>query len=192
VDGRGADRASLGDESKVRIRPRAPEDLDALVRVATRVREVDGYPVYLPDNDFQAFLTSPPSLAAWVAEVDGRVVGHVALNTESHAAAMARVREAGIAGRLGVVARLLVDPSVRRQGIGLRLLDQATVAARRLGGIPVLDVVATSTSAINLYRENGWKEVGRCRFEIPGEDPVEEIVFVLPTLAPDGALASAS
>lgn len=162
------------------VRARVAEDLDALVGVARRVRDLDGYPAFLPGGDFYRFLTRPESLAAWVAESDGSVVGHVALNSQSHPAAMAVVRDAGIAGEVGVVARLLVDPLARAQGIGALLLQEARVEAVRRGRIPVLDVVASSTPAIGLYLASGWKELGRCRFEISGHEPIEEIIFVHP------------
>ena len=87
----------------MRVRPRLSRDLEALVEVAARVRDRDGYPAYLPHDDFHGFLTTPAAVAAWVAEVDDTVVGHVALNFESHPAAMAVLRGAGIAGDLRVV-----------------------------------------------------------------------------------------
>jgi hypothetical protein len=68
---------------------------------------MDGYPAYLPGTDLHRFLTMPASVAAWVAEVDGSVVGHVALNSESHPGAMAVVRDSGIAGEADMVARSL-------------------------------------------------------------------------------------
>ena len=148
-----------------------------LVEVAKRVHESDGYPAYLPDNDFHRFLTRPTALAAWVVEIDGTVAGHVALNSESHPAAMAIVRDAGIGGEVGVVARLLVDPEVRRRGLGARLLEQARAEAARQDRTPVLDVVASATAAIGLYRANGWQELGRCKFEISEHEPIEEIIF---------------
>ena len=97
-------------------------------------------------------------MASWVAEVDNRVVGHVALHCESHPRAMETVRVSGITGELGVVARLMVDPSARRRGLGALLLEHARGDAVARGRVPVLDVVASATPAINLYVEQGWKE----------------------------------
>ena len=56
----------------VLIRTRTPHDMDDLVELATTVRAVDDYPVYLPDGDLVRFLTRPTPLAAWVAEAAGR------------------------------------------------------------------------------------------------------------------------
>jgi GNAT superfamily N-acetyltransferase len=172
--------AGVDKDRNVSVRPRLGQDLEALVEVAARVREVDGYPAYLSDNDFHGFLTRPAALAPWVAEVDGEVVGHVALSPESHPEAMAIVRKAGITGEIGVVGRLLVDPAVRRQGLGAHLLEKARDAAVRQSRVPVLDVVVSAAPAISLYRESGWEELGRCKFEVPGDAPIEEVIFGAP------------
>jgi GNAT superfamily N-acetyltransferase len=142
-----------------------------------RVRALDGYPVYLPDGDFHRFLTRPAPLASWVVEVDGSVVGHVALNSKSHPGAMEVIRTHGITGEVGVMARLLVDPLARNRGFGALLLDQARAEAFAMGRTPVLDVMSTARNAVSLYQATGWLEIGRCRFTPSDLSPVEEIVF---------------
>lgn len=162
------------------LRARRDDDLDPLVRIAADVRASDGYPPFLPGGDFHAFLTRPAPLDAWVAEVGGRVVGHVALNAETHPEAMAVVRDAGIPGSLGVIARLFVDRSVRRRGFGQQLLERAVEHAKAVGRMPVLDVHATALAALDLYRSAGWQELGRCAFTLPDVAPIGEVVFGLP------------
>lgn len=91
---------------------------------------------------------------------------------------------AGIAGNSGVVARLLVDPSARRIGVGALLLERARIAAVMDGRIPVLDVVASSAAAIRLYRlyrTNSWQELGRCTFGLLGHPTIEEVIFTGPS-----------
>ena len=61
------------------FRHRTDDDLDASERLAFAVHEVDGYPVHIP-ADMRKFLVAPDELTAWVAELDGEVVGHVALH----------------------------------------------------------------------------------------------------------------
>jgi ribosomal protein S18 acetylase RimI-like enzyme len=163
----------------VTIRPRREEDVQDLVRVAARVRDLDGYPPFLPGDDFHSFLTEPAPLAAWVADSDNSVVGHVALNGETHPGAITVARDAGVGGDLGVVARLFVDPAVRRRGYGKRLLQRAVREAVAQGRAPILDVHATAASAIALYRSGGWQELGRCELAISGEAPIEEVIFGL-------------
>ncbi|MGH9090498.1 MAG: GNAT family N-acetyltransferase [Acidimicrobiales bacterium] len=171
---------SGGSPEATTIRPRQEGDLVDLVRVAAGVRRGDGYPPFLPGGDVLAFLTRPAPLAAWTAEVGGRAVGHVALNAGTHPDAVAVVRGAGIAGNLGVVARLFVDRSARGGGLGRRLLELAARGATALDRVPVLDVHTAATAAVALYRSCGWQELGRCTLALPGGAPIEEIVFGLP------------
>lgn len=70
------------------IRARESGDLPALVALAARVRRVDGYPVYLPNDDYERFLSRSAALAAFVAIRDGDVIGHVAVNSSTSQAAM--------------------------------------------------------------------------------------------------------
>jgi GNAT superfamily N-acetyltransferase len=141
------------------IRPRSDGDWDQLIRLAREVRRVDGYPVYLPDDDFERFLREPPSLAAWVAENDDGIAGHVALNAHC------------------------VGPDRRRKGTDGYLLDHAAAAARGLGLIPVLDVVDDFKAAIALYRNAGWTSIGDVLVHLPDGTNVAEIVFRGPHIA---------
>ena len=162
------------------IRPRTSADLDVLAEIAADVHATDGYPVYLSDNDFLGFLTHPPSSAAWVAEDDDRIVGHIAINTETNQSVMQLLRESGVEGAIGVIARLLVHPSARRQKVGTQLLDLARDEAAQRGWVPVLDVVAWHSPAVSLYRKAGWEEVGRVTFAV-ADQSITELVFAGPS-----------
>ena len=70
------------------VRRRTDDDLAALVQITARVRATDDYPTYLRGDDYNRFLTRPESLEAWVAERDGRICGHVALNAQVSPGAM--------------------------------------------------------------------------------------------------------
>ena len=49
-------RELLGQNGVVlEVRLRTSSDMDELVELASRVRAVDGYPVYLPEGDFTDF-----------------------------------------------------------------------------------------------------------------------------------------
>jgi ribosomal protein S18 acetylase RimI-like enzyme len=158
------------------IRPRTSSDLNELVDLATLVKEADDYPVHLPNGDLRRFLAEPTPLSAWIAENDERIVGHVVVNSGSHAAVMDAVRAAGIDGGVGVVARLLVDPSARRSGIASELLHTATERIVSLGLTPVLDVVASAAPAVSLYKRAGWKQIGTASLDVPGRS-IPELVF---------------
>ena len=147
------------------------------------VRSADRYPAYLPDNDFQRFLTEPEPRAAWVAVEDRRLVGHVALNDESTPGATAVVRDAGITEPVGFIARLLVDPSVRGTGIGRDLLAHAHAAALADGLVPVLDVVEHARKAISLYESTGWVRLGSADLALPDGTSITELVYRGPTPA---------
>lgn len=168
-----------GDADGVSVRDRRPGDLEALVGIAERVRALDGYPVYLGGGGLHRFLSQPSSLGAWVAERDGALVGHVVLNSETSAPVMQLVAQRDHDREVAFVARLLVDPHSRRQGIGARLLDQARRAATAQGFVPILDVVVTGSSApaIALYRSAGWREIGRTSFGVDDGQELEELVF---------------
>jgi GNAT superfamily N-acetyltransferase len=166
----------------VEIRERREQDLSDLVTIAARVHDTDNYPVFLPDGDYSSFLTRPSSLAAWVAVRGRELVGHVALNDTTSRPVMQLVDEDGPTRPPVYVARLLVDPRSRRDGVGRHLLEHARREALSAGRSPYLDVVDTLTAApaIALYRHDGWEEIGRVRFELAGNE-IHELVFRGPT-----------
>lgn len=163
------------------IRERLPDDGTALEAIAMETHAFDGYPKYLP-GDLRSFIVDPGALAAWVAEVDGLVVGHVALHPRSVPDVMSVAL--GATGlredQVAVLARLLVSPSARGLGIGRALLDHAAGAAARLGRRAVLDVVDEHVGAIALYDRAGWTRVGRVEWNLPDGRPLREFVYVSP------------
>ena len=102
---------------------------------------VDDYPKWWPE-DPEAFIVPPRELGAWVAEDDGVVVGHVALQTPADDPTFDQVRRATgrDAAAVAVVARLFSSPDVRGRGIGWALLTEAEQAAHAVGRLPILDV----------------------------------------------------
>ncbi len=96
--------------------------------------------------------------AAWVAEYEHRIVGHVV-----------------VVDRLGAlwVSRLFVRPEHRGSLVGDSLLRQA-----RIAGASMLDVIEHSNKAIELYERTGWTLVDRRPAEwtmSDGHRPVERI-----------------
>jgi GNAT superfamily N-acetyltransferase len=164
------------------VRSRTASDLDACIAVARVVHDRDGYPPYLPKGDFTRLLVSDDALAVWVAAADAEIVGHVALHRHSTPAVMTLATNAlGCnEARLAVVARLLVAPERRREGIATRLLDTAVAHARGSGRIPILDVWTGLPDAIAVYDRLGWRRLGPVAFTPSEQDPMQEIVFVAP------------
>jgi GNAT superfamily N-acetyltransferase len=159
------------------VRRRTDGDLQALEQLAARVRAADDYPTFLPGDDYHRFLTRPVALEAWVSVWNERICGHVALNAQSSPGAMWVLRDAGIVGSVGAVARLLVDPDVRRRGVARALLQTARSAAVAHQRIPVLEVIESSHPAIALYRDAGWVELGRASLSLPDGRELPELVF---------------
>ena len=85
-----------------------------------------------------------------VAEADGRIVGTVVL-------ALAPQPNAPHRGEIG---KMLVHSSVRRRGLGRRLLQAAEAEAVRQGRILLLLDTQTGSAGEALYRRCGWTEYG--------------------------------
>jgi GNAT superfamily N-acetyltransferase len=148
-----------GEGSRRRVRRRTDRDLDECVRMLAAVHGRDGYPLNWP-ADPRDWLCRPSLLAAWVSELDGRVVGHVGLSRSEAgdtAPALWSSRQGVSGDATAVVGRLFVAPGVRGHGIGALLMAQAVREARRRGLHPVLDVLASDTAAAALYERLGWE-----------------------------------
>jgi GNAT superfamily N-acetyltransferase len=165
----------------VEVRTRTDADLDGCIRLAEIVHVNDGYPVYLP-GDLRSFLVRPAAIASWVADREGDIVGHVALHSSSSDGVIAlAVEKTGVApSQLGVVARLLVAPGVRRLGVGRSLLYAAAGHAARMGLWPILDVVTHHEGAIRLYDTCGWVRVGMVTSTFGEGLSVDEFVYLGP------------
>ncbi len=160
---------------------RTEADLDELVAVARRVRDRDRYPIYEPTEGLGWFLTTPEPLAAWIARLDGTVVGHVAVQPGATRGAMRVVVGYAPDASAAYVSRLLVDPDRRGHRVGARLLDHARRWALDAGHRPYLEAldVPPGAPALALYRAEGWTEIGRTRFDLL-DDGTEEVVFAGP------------
>ncbi len=163
------------------VRARRDEDLDACVRLAELVLAADGYPPRFAD-DLRHFVTAPGAIAAWVAASDGDVVGHVALQPRSSEVVMALASQATgwTSDRLCVVARLLVSPAARRNGIGRALLMTAAEAGRARGRWPILDVAIQFDGAIRLYETCNWVCAGQVTVQLSRGEPLDEFLFIGP------------
>ncbi|WP_406438848.1 GNAT family N-acetyltransferase [Streptomyces sp. NBC_01613] len=142
-----------------RVRQRTDRDLDPCVEVLAAVHRHSGYPVNWPAGPAD-WLTPSSQLAAWVAEVDGRVVGHLGLSraADGDAAPGLWGARAGLGvERTAVVGRLFVSPAARGHGLGAALMARAVEEARARGLHPVLDVVASDRAAAALYERLGWE-----------------------------------
>jgi GNAT superfamily N-acetyltransferase len=175
----------------VLVRTREAGDLNPLLELTHRVTASDGYPPRGP-VDVGGFIAPPQELTAWVAELDARVVGHVALHDTGAEDTM------DLAGRatgrapehLAVVARVLVSPSVRRRGVAQALLATAVHDAHHRGRQPILEVAVHFDAAIALYEYSGWQRIGQLTLDFDAEPALERYVYVGPAPEPGGPLTT--
>jgi len=166
----------------VRIRTKDSGDTAACVRLVTEIHRTDGYPQSLP-ADPAAFVTPSYETVAWVAESDGRIIGHVALHHPAlDPTLQVAQRVTGLSpNRLALVARLLVDPTRRRLGVGRQLLAAATGHAASLGQRAVLDVFRDAGAPIELYEAAGWIRVDALTLAADDGTSLHLWVYLAPT-----------
>jgi ribosomal protein S18 acetylase RimI-like enzyme len=150
----------------VTIRPRRPADLPALVAALGDTHRTSAYPVTWP-KDPAAWLTPNGMLGAWVAEVDGVVVGHVALGEakERTVGTWAATTSRPLA-TAAEVTRLFVTRAARGRSLGRRLLATAGTHARASGRALVLGVLRESRAAIAMYERLGWLRLSAVDFTL--------------------------
>lgn len=141
------------------IRDRRDDDLPALAALLGRQQAETQYPHVWPfPRPINEFLKRSTELRAWVAELDGEVVGHVAITSADDdriGRSWAAAHNADLS-ELRCVSVFFADITRAGQGIGSRLLQHATDEALA-EGYPVLDVVASSEGPVNLYLRRGWR-----------------------------------
>jgi ribosomal-protein-alanine N-acetyltransferase len=131
-------------ETHFRIEEIRPEDLEAVLQI-----EAASFTHPWTREMFEAELVPGISLVLVVRSDDDTVVGY-------------------LFGSIGEGAfhinNIAVDPRVRRQGVGRKLLCSALVqAARRGAKTATLEVRASNLTAQALYRDFGFTVVGRRR-----------------------------
>jgi ribosomal protein S18 acetylase RimI-like enzyme len=117
-----------------KVRPYSAEDREAVVALSLRAwepvfasmqRVLAGsgvYEAFYPDwrrAQAEAVARACAELEAWVAEVDGRVAGFVALHS--------------LDATTGEIHMVAVDPALQRHGVGRALTEQATTRLRERG-----------------------------------------------------------
>jgi ribosomal protein S18 acetylase RimI-like enzyme len=92
-----------------------------------------------------------PGVVLFVAEQAGRIVGTVQLQCAPKLNAAHRAE----------IAKLMVDPDARRQGLGRRLMEAAEAEAYRLGRTLLVLDTREGDPSNGLYMTLGYAEVGR-------------------------------
>ncbi|AMV27403.1 putative acetyltransferase [Gemmata sp. SH-PL17] len=137
------------------IRPATTADVSALVALMTDFYAESGFvlPPVAAARTFTTLLGTPEFGAVWVAEVSGRLIGHVVLT-------LAFSMEYG--GPRGFIDDLFVCPAARRQGAGTALLAvaRAEAIARGVRALCV-ETGGADHPARPLYARAGYTESGR-------------------------------
>jgi GNAT superfamily N-acetyltransferase len=150
------ERSQQGHQGQVlAIRARTDDDLDECVQILAEVHRRDAYPMRWP-ADPAGWLNSSKLTGAWVAALDGTLVGHAGLATAAPNDAAPKLFGAPAA----MVTRLFVAPAARGHGAASALLAHVVRTARERGLHPILDVDSASASAIALYERQGWRFLG--------------------------------
>ncbi|WP_158607559.1 GNAT family N-acetyltransferase [Flexivirga caeni] len=167
------------------IRDRQDADLPALADLLERQQPQTRYPFIWPfPRPIEEFLKRPTELRSWVAELDGELVGHVAVErveddpigrswAAAHGASIDELRCVGV---------FFSDVSKSGQGIGSRLLALATQVARA-EGYPVLDVVTAHRVPIDLYLRRGWRIIDTVQAPWHPETDLPIHLMILPRSA---------
>lgn len=100
-----------------------------------------------PERSFRFEITDNPASRAWVAELDGKVVGAIVawlLVDEAH------------------IATIATHPDFRRRGIASKLLSHVLRMMMNEGALKsVLEVRESNSAAQEMYRKFGFEESGR-------------------------------
>ncbi|MGM0385466.1 MAG: GNAT family N-acetyltransferase [Actinomycetota bacterium] len=97
----------------------------------------------------------------WVAVLNGRVVGHVAVCEPHDYLRVDDRADPASSIRTLEVSRLFVEPRLQGRGIGAEILGRAIDFIEDFGCTPVLAVLAESEGALAMYRRYGWTEIDR-------------------------------
>lgn len=128
------------------VRPRRADDAMALATALVPVHERDAYPIMRVHAN-AAWLYDGLDVA-WVAELDGRVLGHVAVAPGDEPSGPWHL------------TRFFVAVDARGTGAGTALLDEVDRWADDRGLDLVLDVVEVNADARALYERRGWEATG--------------------------------
>lgn len=161
---------------EVSIRQASPQDGARLAAIDRDTWSPVVTPAPRPGPD-RAFSTDPERFAdVLVAEVDGVVVGYVALHQEIPLASHAHVLE---------INGLAVAPEHQGAGLGRRLVEAAKDEASRRGARKLtLRVLARNTSARRLYESCGFLVVAvlEDEFVLDGRS-TDDVLMACPLVA---------
>ncbi|KAL7621233.1 hypothetical protein AAE478_008550 [Parahypoxylon ruwenzoriense] len=163
------------------IRLRTAGDIVACLAVLEGVYKDNGYPVEGVGNPTLFFAGND---AAWVAEVDGAIIGHIALAecSAENVAVSLWWKQHPEDINVAVLGRLFVHPDHRRGGTASRLIHAAVEEAEGGGQRLVMFALVKDHDAIRLYRRLGWQHFGSTVFKWGEDNEMAAECFASPVL----------
>ncbi|SFF54222.1 Acetyltransferase (GNAT) family protein [Actinacidiphila alni] len=160
-------------------------DIPGTAAALIEVHATDGYPVEGVDQP-EEWITPPTVIQAWVAEIDHRIVGHVAIMRPQgeDAVALWQKQTNGAGTEIAVLARLFVIREARGHSVGEELMRAAAAYAQQRGMRLVLDVMTKDTAAIRLYERLGWRPIGKAIHRYGDDQQINAICYVSPATPP--------
>ena len=126
------------------IRRAVDTDADDIARLESDHLGADAWPAGLVTEGVRGRL---PTVHYWVAERDGRLVGHAV---------------ASVVGDIAELQRISVERSARRTGLATELLGTVVQTARGAGADRVLlEVREDNTAALAFYAARGFAAIDR-------------------------------
>lgn len=162
------------------IRERTQADLNGCAETLIAVHKSSGYPVR-GIADPIGFISNPDIIRAWVAEHEGRVVGHVAMaKSKADAEDVVLWIEQGHEDDIASLERLFVHPEAQGLGIAAKMIKTAVDFAATQSMRLVLYNLEKDTIARRMYAKLGWTFYGNFQFRWEENREMKAYCFVSP------------
>lgn len=174
----------------IEVRPRRDADVPTVAGLLERQQQEAQYPfVWDSKRPMAEFVARPREIAAFVAVLDGQIVGHASCvrpdfstaDMQPLGKAWTEAHHCGL-DELGVVSALFASVNHRRLGIGQSLLGAVVQAIWDSGRHACLDTVdPIHAASIALYQDRGWQLVAKGLHPSWLPASVSQVAMILPT-----------